>query len=842
MDRGSREREGTRFAKENQVYSKHEVSNLKDSSEVTEEVLLTSLRRVLDQYSSLQAPDGYWPGGYSGILFILPLMNEDGGWSTHTLGPSSMFGSCVNYATLRLLGEVLDEHNDGLSKGRAWILSHGSATVAPQWAKIYLSGTIQLFQNYGCFHIFFPFIQDDIIYPPSWFQNIAMASLHKFMEPLFNMWPMNKLRKRALTNLMDHIHYEDENSNYVGLCPINKVLNMICCWIENPNSNAFRRHLPRIHDFLWLAEDGMKSKVYVGSQCWDTALIVQAYCSTGLTQEFSETIKKAHDFIKNAQVTKNCPNYKRYYRERSKGGVVVIKDSTNPSRRSNSRTKVNKDGTLSSAESKRTTPWVEFINPSESFRNIIVDYPYVECTSSLIQALILFKGVHPGYRREEIDRIIKNGLVAAGRTFQNSLSIRKACNFLLSKQLSTGGWGEDYLGCQVEEYIDSGRPHVVHTAWGMLGLIYAGQVELDPAPLYRAAKELINMQLETGEFPQQLKIGEGAGNPLLRSPNGFLGRETWEFDPDAGTPEERAEVERLRRDFTRNRFTRRECDSSEITEEVLLTALKRVLDQHSSLQAQDGHWPGGFSGVLFILPLMIFALHVTHSLNDVLSSEHIREICRYIYNIQASHNFLIFNKDGGWSTLTLGPSTMFGSCVNYATLRLLGEELDGDDNALSKGRAWILTHGTATAAPQWAKIFLSVYMIGLGTIQSFLNYGCFHIFYPFIQFVGPITPTILAMRDELYNVPYSKINWNNARSSCCKDDIIYPPSWLQIVAMASLNSFVEPLFNLWPMNVLRQRALTNLMDHIHYEDENSYYIGLCPMNKFDCRKNILRIA
>ena len=57
----------------------------------------------------------------------------------------------------------------------------------------------------------------------------------------------------------------------------------------------------------------------------------------------------------------------------------------------------------------------------------------------------------------------------------------------------------------------------------------------------------------------RLKIGARPSNPLLRSPNGFLGREVWEFDPAAGTPEERAEVERLRQEYTRNRFTQREC-------------------------------------------------------------------------------------------------------------------------------------------------------------------------------------------------------------------------------------------------------------------------------------------
>jgi cycloartenol synthase len=38
---------------------------------------------------------------------------------------------------------------------------------------------------------------------------------------------------------------------------------MLACWIEDPNSEAFKLHVPRIYDYLWLAEDGMKMKVTI---------------------------------------------------------------------------------------------------------------------------------------------------------------------------------------------------------------------------------------------------------------------------------------------------------------------------------------------------------------------------------------------------------------------------------------------------------------------------------------------------------------------------------------------------------------------------------------------------
>ena len=57
----------------------------------------------------------------------------------------------------------------------------------------------------------------------------------------------------------------------------------------------------------------------------------------------------------------------------------------------------------------------------------------------------------------------------------------------------------------------------------------------------------------------RLKIGEGTNNPYLFSTNNFTGRQTWEFDPNAGTPEERAEVEATRQNYFKNRHKIKPC-------------------------------------------------------------------------------------------------------------------------------------------------------------------------------------------------------------------------------------------------------------------------------------------
>lgn len=73
-------------------------------------------------------------------------------------------------------------------------------------------------------HVYsFGFLQEDLYYPHPLVQDILWASLHKIFEPILMHWPGKKLREKAVSIAMEHIHYEDENTRYICIGPVNKV-------------------------------------------------------------------------------------------------------------------------------------------------------------------------------------------------------------------------------------------------------------------------------------------------------------------------------------------------------------------------------------------------------------------------------------------------------------------------------------------------------------------------------------------------------------------------------------------------------------------------------------------
>ena len=414
----------------------------------------------------------------------------------------------------------------------------------------------------------------DLYYP----QSLVLRGMNKLLN-IYERFHSSSLRQKAIAFCMEYINAEDEQTNYIDIGPVNQVINSVAVFhAYGKDSVQFKNHVERWADYLWVAEDGMKMQGYNGSQFWDTAFATQAILEGGFEKYFPETVQKAFEFIDASQVKEEVRDHKKFFRHDSVGGWPFstaehgwpITDCTaegiktvlrisecgmrNEYKIQNVDTRLkqaadlvlsmqNNNGGWASYELTRAPEWLELLNPSEIFGNIMVDYSYTECTSACVQGLAEFKKHFPDYRSNEIENSIKQGFryilsqqksdgswygswavcFTYGTWFavealksearnQKSEEIQKAIErasaFLLSKQNEDGGWGEGFESCIEKKYIQHPTSQVVNTSWAVMTLLAAqsaipnSQFKMSEA-IEKGIRFIINRQQSCGDWEQE---------------------------------------------------------------------------------------------------------------------------------------------------------------------------------------------------------------------------------------------------------------------------------------------------------------------------------------------------
>ncbi|OQE82027.1 hypothetical protein PENNAL_c0038G02910 [Penicillium nalgiovense] len=194
----------------------------------------------------------------------------------------------------------------------------------------------------------------------------------------------------------------------------------------------------------------------------------------------------------------------------------------------------NSSGGCASYEPTRGSEYLEMLNTAEVFGRIMIEYDYPECTSAVLTALTLFLKYWPGYRRTEIQAFIQRGvnyikkaqrpdgswygswgvcftygtmfalecLGSVGENYANSISVRKGCEFLLSKQREDGGWSESFQSCEQMKYIEHPTgSQVVQTAFAIIALLSVDYPNSEP--IAQGIRLIMSRQQANGEWLQE---------------------------------------------------------------------------------------------------------------------------------------------------------------------------------------------------------------------------------------------------------------------------------------------------------------------------------------------------
>ncbi|XP_041856900.1 lanosterol synthase-like [Melanotaenia boesemani] len=310
------------------------------------------------------------------------------------------------------------------------------------------------------------------------------------------------------------------------------------------------------------------------------------------------------------------------------------------------------------------------------------------------------------------------------------------------------------------------------------------------------------------------------------------GRQTWCYVEDQDTPDrEQSMLEAHSLGLDTSKFV---ADSPAV--HTAVDAAVKGMNFYSRLQGEDGHWAGDYGGPLILLPGLLITCHTA---KIPLPEAWKKEMVRYLRSVQLP--------DGGWGLHIEDKSTVFGTALNYTSLRILG--VDPDDPDMVRGRNNLQSKGGAVGIPSPGKFWLSILNVysweGMNTLlpemwlfptwmpahPSTLWCHCRQVLLPMsfcyaVRLTAEEDLLVFSLRQELYVQDYSTINWPAQRNNVASCDMYTPHSTLLTFTYMVLN-----VYEAHHSTTLREKAVKELYEHIQAEDRFTKYIGIAHISK-----------
>lgn len=402
-------------------------------------------------------------------------------------------------------------------------------------------------------------------------QLVPMTWLGRLVQKLaagYEQIRSRALRQRALERLLLDIDYEDRTTGYNRIGPVNAALNTIVHDLRNGPEEVRQRGWTALQRYLQRGPDGVKMNGYLSTSLWDTAFAVQALLACPAALRPNDVLTRAADYVVRTQIREELADADKFYRDPVRGGWPFcdkehgwpITDCTAEGLKAVLRLQQqaglpaddsalqeavefllkyqNRDGGWATYERRRGGAWLEWLNPSQLFSDIMVDYSFVECTSACVQALAESRDRMPPHLQARMNTAIRRGqrfllrrqradgswegawgicftygawfgvqgLRASGLP-QQAEPLQRAARFLIDRQNADGGWSEDCRSCVERRYIPRADSSTVNTAWALLALQETATTPAQQTAVSRGIEYLIRRQQPDGDWPPEPMTG-----------------------------------------------------------------------------------------------------------------------------------------------------------------------------------------------------------------------------------------------------------------------------------------------------------------------------------------------